>query len=139
MKTLTLLTALIIVSNVASAITPVNQSKFGRLAIKGYDPVSYFTEAEATKGEKAFEYEHQGAVWRFSSQEHLDQFKANPEAYAPQFGGYCAWAVSQGYTANIDPRAWKIVDEKLYLNYNQSVQAKWEKDAEALIKKGDKN
>ena len=138
MKYFTLFTFLLMTLPLA-ALSPVNKSKLGSLAIKGYDPVSYFADSNAQKGSKDFELEHEGAKYRFSSQEHLDQFKANPEAYTPQFGGYCAWAVSQGYTANIDPKAWKIVDGKLYLNFNKSVQAKWEKDAQALIAKGNTN
>jgi len=139
MKTLIAFTALLLLAPLALALSPVNKSKLSSLAIQGYDPVSYFTDAKATKGQKTFEYEYQGAKWRFSSKQNLDQFKADPEAYAPQFGGYCAWAVSQGYTANIDPKAWKVLEGKLYLNYNQSVQAKWEKDAETLIVKGNEN
>ena len=139
MKPIIVFTTLLLFSPLAFALSPVNKAQLSGLAIKGYDPVCYFSEATATKGKKDFEYEYQGAKWRFSSQKNLNQFKATPEAYAPQFGGYCAWAVSQGYTANIDPKAWKIVKGKLYLNYNKSVQAKWEEDAEALIKKGNSN
>lgn len=138
MKTLIILASLFLAIPLA-ALSPVNKSTLGNLAIKGYDPVSYFADSKAQKGSKEFEFEYEGAKWRFSSQKHLDQFKADPAAYAPQFGGYCAWAVSQGYTANIDPMAWKIVDGKLYLNYNKSVQAKWEKDAQVLITKGNEN
>lgn len=139
MKALTFLAILIWVAPLALALSPVNKSKFGSLALKGYDPVNYFKESNPAKGDKAFELEYRGAKWRFTSQAHLDLFKANPEKYAPQFGGYCAWAVSQGYTANIDPEAWKIVDDKLYLNYNKSVQARWEKEAPELIAKGNDN
>ena len=139
MKIFTLIAALVLITPLASALSPINKSKLSSLAIKGYDPVSYFTQGKAIKGEKQFQYEYQGAKWRFSNKENLDHFIANPEAYAPQFGGYCAWAVSQGYTANTDPEAWKIVHGKLYLNYNKSVQQKWEKEAEVLIVKGNKN
>ncbi|MEL7173254.1 MAG: YHS domain-containing (seleno)protein, partial [Pseudomonadota bacterium] len=80
-----------------------------------------------------------GATWRFSSAENRDLFVENPEKYAPQYGGYCAWAVAQGYTAATDPEAWAIVDDKLYLNYNKSVQAKWEKDVPGHIASADGN
>jgi hypothetical protein len=80
-----------------------------------------------------------GARWQFSSPESRELFKANPAQYAPQFGGYCAWAVSQGYTANTDPEAWKIVDGKLYLNYSKSVQKKWEQDIPKYIENGNRN
>lgn len=127
------LALLIIISPAASAISPVNKTTLGGLAIKGYDPVSYFTDGAPAKGDKRFEIKHGGAQWRFATQAHLDLFKANPEKYAPQYGGYCAWAVSQGYTANVDPEAWKIINDKLYLNYNKSVQARWERDARVNI------
>ncbi|HUU51752.1 MAG TPA: YHS domain-containing (seleno)protein [Candidatus Heimdallarchaeota archaeon] len=117
---------------------PVNVDKKG-IAIKGYDPVAYFTEGEPVKGSAEFQHEWNSAIWHFSSAEHRDMFKAEPEKYAPQYGGYCAYAVSQGKTANIDPDAWKIVDGKLYLNLNKRIHRKWEKDILGYIKKADKN
>ncbi len=117
---------------------PVNVNKKG-IAIKGYDPVAYFTKGEPVKGSPEFQHEWNSAVWHFSSAEHRDMFKAGPETYAPQYGGYCAYAVSQGSTANIDPKAWKIVDGKLYLNLNMRIHKKWEKDIPGYIKKADKN
>jgi len=134
-----LLGLLIVSANTVFALSPVNKTLLGGLAIKGYDPVSYFTESKPTKGNKKVELEHSGATWRFNSQQNLYLFKGDPKSYAPQFGGYCAWAVSQGSTAGIDPQAWKIVNEKLYLNYNKSIQKKWEKDRDSLIIKGNKN
>jgi hypothetical protein len=80
-----------------------------------------------------------GATWRFASAEHRDRFAVDPERYAPQYGGYCAWAVSQGYTAKIDPAAWKIVDDKLYLNYSKDVQSQWSSDIPGNIAKADAN
>lgn len=115
-----------------------NQNKRG-LAIKGYDTVAYFIAGEPTKGTADFTHEWGGATWRFASAENLQKFIANPERYAPQYGGYCAWAVSQGYTAPVSPKAWKIVDGKLYLNYNRDVQTRWEADHMALIKSADGN
>ena len=91
------------------------------------------------KGKKQFEAEWQGATWRFSSQERLDRFQAEPERFAPQYGGYCAWAVSQGYTAGIDPDSFTVHDGKLYLNYNNKIQKKWLADRDALIEAGDTN
>ena len=79
------------------------------------------------------------AIWRFSSEEHRDRFTADPERYAPSYGGYCAWAVSQGSTAGIDPKAWKIVDGKLYLNYSRGVQKQWLRDVEKRIEEADRN
>ncbi|NET11347.1 MAG: YHS domain-containing protein, partial [Symploca sp. SIO2B6] len=109
------------------------------LAIEGTDPVAYFTQSEAVPGSEEFAYEWGGATWRFSSAENRDRFAANPEQYAPQYGGHCAWAVSQGYPAPIDPEAWKIVDGKLYLNYDKRVQSRWERDIPGNIAKADQN
>ena len=122
----------------ASAKDAVYQSFFGT-AIDGTDPVAYFTENKPVKGSSDFAHEWNGATFHFASAENRDLFAANPEKYAPQYGGYCAWAVSQGYTASTDPNAWKIVDGKLYLNYNKSVQQKWEADIPGHIASGDAN
>nr|WP_281422932.1 YHS domain-containing (seleno)protein [Thaumasiovibrio subtropicus] len=122
----------------AMALDEVYSDFFGN-AIEGYDPVAYFSEGKALKGDKAWELEWKGADWRFSSQANLAAFKENPEKYAPQYGGYCAWAVSQGYTAKIDPEAWHIHDGKLYLNYNASVQSTWQQDIPGNIVKADQN
>lgn len=108
-------------------------------AIKGYDPVAYFTESKPVEGESQFSFEWNGAKWRFANAENRDRFKAAPEKYAPQYGGYCAWAVSQGYTAPTDPEAWKIVDGKLYLNYSKSVQEQWSANIPKYIADGDAN
>jgi YHS domain-containing protein len=116
----------------------VNKNKRG-LALKGYDTVAYFTEGSAVKGSADHVAEWGGATWRFASAEHRTKFVADPEKYAPQYGGYCAWAVSNNYTAPIDPKAWKIVEGRLYLNYNHKVQTRWEGDMAANIEKADGN
>jgi len=112
---------------------------FDGLAIRGADPVAYFTEGAAVKGVADYEYQWNGATWRFSSAENLAQFTANPEAYAPQYGGYCAKAVAEGYLASIDPDAWRIVDGKLYLNYSPGVQRQWQSDIPGHIASGDQH
>lgn len=112
---------------------------FSSLAVGGYDTVAYFKVNRPVQGKAEFSTEYKGATWRFSSAENLAAFKANPTAYAPQYGGYCAWAVSQNYTASGDPNYWKIVGGKLYLNYDKSVQEMWEKDIPGFISKADKN
>ena len=122
-----------------AAKDPIYTSTFSSLAIRGTDPVAYFKDGRPVEGSSDFEHEWMGATWRFASAENLDAFKADPESYAPQYGGYCAWAVSQGYTASIDPEAWKIVDGKLYLNYSKSVQATWTQDIPGNIQRGDAN
>ena len=107
------------------------------LALKGYDPVVYFSEGRPQVGRGELEAEWAGARWHFASAENREAFLKAPEKYAPQYGGYCAWAVGHGYTAKGDPEAWKIVDGKLYLNYDQGVKQKWEQQIPALISKGD--
>jgi YHS domain-containing protein len=123
----------------AAADGVVNASAFTGTAIEGYDPVAYFTEGRPVEGASAFAHEWMGATWYFVSAENRDRFAADPEPYAPQYGGYCAWAVAHGYTAKIDPEAWKIVDGKLYLNYSKDVQADWVEDIPGNIAKGDVN
>jgi YHS domain-containing protein len=108
-------------------------------AIRGYDPVAYFTEGRPVEGDSDFELDWNGATWRFASSENRASFEANPERYAPQFGGYCAWAVAQGYTASIDPEAWDIVDDRLFLNYSKDVQTKWRADRPGFIASADAN
>ncbi|WP_025900014.1 YHS domain-containing (seleno)protein [Sneathiella glossodoripedis] len=109
------------------------RSSFLGTAAEGYDVVAYFTLGKAVEGKSEFSHEWQDVTWHFSSAEHRDQFAADPLAYAPKYGGYCAYAVSQGYTAGIDPLAWTIVDGKLYLNYSKSVQSTWAKDISGYI------
>ncbi len=118
---------------------PVYTGLFSKVAVSGYDPVAYFTDGKPVKGDARFTYSHAGAEWRFASAEHRDKFAAAPERYAPQYGGYCAWAVSEGYTASADPARWKIVNDKLYLNYDADVQKKWEMSIPDHIRKADGN
>lgn len=110
-----------------------------KLALDGHDPVAYFKSGKPQKGAPAHALSWNGAHWHFASAENKAAFEANPKAFAPQFGGYCAWAVSQGYTAKGDPSAWRIVDGKLFLNYNASVQKTWEKDISGHVAKGNQN
>lgn len=123
----------------AHAADPVNKTLLGGLAVDGYDPVAYFTDGKPVEGEKELSHQWQGATWRFASAEHRDAFIAAPETYAPQFGGYCAWAVANGYTYDSDPEAWSIVEGKLYLNYNKKVQTQWAEDKAGNIAKGHAN
>lgn len=122
----------------AAGEDPVFSDWRGR-AIRGYDPVAYFTEGRPVEGDSEITAEWQGATWRFASEANRALFLADPEAYAPQFGGYCAWAVSQGSTASIDPEAWEITDGKLYLNYSKSVQKLWQDDRPAAISRANAN
>jgi YHS domain-containing protein len=107
------------------------------LAIRGADPVAYFTEGAAVPGNAAYSYSWNGATWHFSSAQNRALFAASPEAYAPQYGGYCAKAMSEGNLASVDPRVWEIVDGKLYLNYSAEVQQQWVEDIPGNIEKAD--
>ncbi len=118
--------------NAASAV--INKDQNG-LALKGYDAVAYFDQGKAVTGKKDFEHSWMGATWRFSTVENRDLFAKNPEKYAPQFGGYCAYGVTGGYLAPTDPTAWKVVEGKLYLNYDSDIQKKWSEDIPGNIKK----
>lgn len=109
------------------------------VAIEGYDPVAYFTDEKPVRGDTAHVHEWQNVRWLFASAEHKALFVENPEAYAPQFGGYCAWAASRNYTADTDPEAWTVDDGKLYLNYNKQVQRDWSKEQAENIQKGHAN
>ncbi len=108
-------------------------------AIRGHDPVAYFTERKPTKGSNQYTFEWKGEKFKFASAENLALFEANPEKHAPQFGGYCAYAVSQGYTASTVPEAWTIVNDKLYLNYSVGVKKRWAKNIPERIATADKN
>ena len=130
--------ALAAIPAVAAEKDPVFTSR-GNLAIRGYDPVAYFTEGKAVKGDKDFTLGWQGADWRFSSAENQDIFSEDPEKYAPQYGGYCAWAVSRNYTAPTDPDAFTLVGGKLYLNYNKRVMRQWLEDRDRNIEQADGN
>ncbi|MEM9537863.1 MAG: YHS domain-containing (seleno)protein [Cyanobacteria bacterium P01_E01_bin.45] len=105
----------------------------------GTDPVAYFTDNAPVPGSSDYTYEWGGATWQFSSEENRDLFASDPEAYAPQYGGHCAWAVAQGYSAPTVPDAWSIVDGKLYLNFDSSVQSRWERDIPGNIANADSN
>jgi len=98
------------------------------IAIEGYDPVAYFTMGEPIQGTSEYTYIYQDAIWYFANEEHRAMFKDNPEAYLPQYGGFCAWSVAENNyipPAPSDPTAWYIHDGKLYLNYNDTINKKW--------------
>lgn len=107
------------------------------LAIKGYDTVAYFTLGRATRGSESFAHRWHEMTWHFSSQAHRDLFAANPEQYAPQYDGFCAWAMTESRLAITDPEVWKIVDGKLYLNCSQAAFEKWSRDIPGHIMKAD--
>lgn len=108
-------------------------------ALDGFDPVSYFTASGPEQGKDTFTYMWKGALWRFASRDNMDKFVERPESFAPQYGGYCAWAVAQGRTAPGDPAVWAIHHGKLYVNLNRSVKRKWDKNRDTLIAEADAN
>ena len=121
----------------ATPAPPVSAEK--GVAIQGYDPVAFFTLGKPQQGSAEHSFVYEGATWRFASSENLAAFKSDPARFAPQFGGYCAWAVSQHYLAPGDPNYWKIVDGKLYLNANARAKELWEADQVDAIKRGHAN
>ncbi|WP_284177980.1 YHS domain-containing (seleno)protein [Rhabdaerophilum sp. SD176] len=103
------------------------------IALGGYDPVAYFREGKPREGRADLVLNHAGVEWRFASETNRQAFTARPEAFMPAYGGYCSWAVAQGYTAKGDPLAWRIESGRLYLNYDLAVKAEWEKDVAGNI------
>jgi YHS domain-containing protein len=109
------------------------------VAIKGYDTVAYFKAGKAVKGNDSFTFQWHDMTWYFSSKENRDLFASSPEKYAPQYDGYCAWAMTEARKARTDPEIWRIVDGKLYLNCSRAAYEKWSKDIPGNIKKADEN
>ena len=116
----------------------VNTDAMGFM-IRGYDPVAYFTEGRPVPGHPDISVEYGGAKYLFSSAANRDAFNANPEKYAPQYGGYCAFGVSEGKKFDIDPASWRIVDDKLYVNLNPVVLEMWGADTKNYLQKSEKN
>jgi YHS domain-containing protein len=115
----------------------VNRTRDG-VGILGFDAVAYFDGAPM-KGKVEIAYTYQETRYHFANAANRDRFAKNPARYLPQYGGFCAWAVSRGYTAKIDPLAWKIVADRLYLNYSMAVQKMWERDVQGNIRQADAN
>lgn len=109
------------------------------LAIEGYDPVAYFSREEALEGNSEHSYRWEGAEWRFISAENREQFMADPERYAPAYGGWCAWAMAKGDYAQSDPEQWTIHEGRLFLNYNGFIKLRWLASKERLIDSADEH
>lgn len=125
-----------------SAIFQANAQKSeiyapGGKAIKGYDPVAFFKQSKAVKGADSLSFNYKNATWLFASQEDLDAFKAAPEKYTPQYGGYCAYGTADGHKAPTQTDTWTVLNDKLYFNYNSKVKEIWAKDQQNLIQKAD--
>lgn len=116
----------------------INVDKDG-FAVKGYDPVAYFLQGKPVQGHKEIAFLYKGATYLFSSTENREIFRKTPLQYIPQYNGYCAWAVKQGYIADINPKAWVISQSRLFLNYNRTYQKRFEKNLQENIKQADVN
>ncbi len=117
----------------AAAESTVYTRLFSNVAISGYDSVAYFTEDKAVKGSPRYKLNYKGAEWHFKSADNLAAFKKDPEAFAPQYGGYCAWAVGNNKLAKGDPKHWSRYNGKLYLNYNAQIKDRWLADKKRLV------
>ena len=126
-------------SSQSFAQSPIYTTFFSDTAVSGYDTVAYFTQNKPVKGNSSYSTQYMGANWHFSSKENLEMFTVDPEKYAPQYGGYCAWAVANNDTAKGDPLQWAIHQGKLYLNYDADIRQKWFSDKDALILKANNN
>lgn len=111
----------------------------GGAAIRGFDAVAFFTESKPVMGEVEISYEWKGALWLFSSSVNMEKFKSDPEKYAPQYGGYCAFGMADGHKAPTETDTWTIIDNKLYFNYNKKVKEMWWKDTKGFIEKANTN
>jgi len=138
-KLLISLIAALLIFTVFFAGIAAGESAESGVAIKKYDTVAYFKAGKALKGQESFTFDWHNLTWYFLSEENRDLFATNPEAYAPQYDGYCAWAMTEKRKAITDPEVWKIVDGKLYLNCSRAAYEKWSKDIPGNIKKADKN
>ena len=138
MRTFLLTFVVLILSSVqAFADSPAIYTSWkNNLAISGYDPVSFFS-GKPNEGKPEYSYEHQGAEWRFSTRGNLELFKTNPDAFLPQYGGYCAWALAKGKLAKGSPKHWAVEDGKLYVNFNARIKRRWDKDIIGFIEQAD--
>ena len=115
-------------------------SLYAGLGAKGHDVVSYFADAKPAAGKDSYTVEHAGLKWQFASAEHRDLFRADPAKYVPQYGGFCSWGVANGKLFDVDPvNGWRVVNGKLYLNFNADIQKVFDKDAAGFIARADAN
>ena len=131
------------IGGVVTTVTPANAAQEVNIvdgyALQGFDPVAYFTVGAPTPGNSDFEADYDGATYRFASAENRDLFNADPEKYAPQYGGFCAFGAAMGRKFAADPQAWRIVDDKLYLNLNKDIQQRWVTDIPGFIRGANHN
>lgn len=129
---------MLIIAGGAAALVGVAQAQ-SELALQGYDPVAYFTDGAPSPGSPAHVMDWGGKRWQFTTAENRAAFAAEPDRFAPQYGGYCAWAVARNYLAPVDPHAWAIVDGKLYLNFDARIQRRWARDPAGFIAQANAN
>jgi hypothetical protein len=138
------ISVLIVVLGIAGAMTlrgqtPGSINTANGVAIQGYDVVAYHTQQQAVKGQRAYTHVWRGVTFQFVSAENRDRFATSPEAFVPEFGGFCAYGVSRGYAVDVDPQAFAVVEDKLYLNYSKRVQTTWNQDRAGYIAKARQN
>jgi len=138
LSALVLIVAVTAIPGVANAESTVNVDRNG-VAIKGYDPVAYFTMSEPVKGDKNHVVSWMGATWRFASSDNRSLFEKAPDKYTPRYGGHCAYGVANNYLVKIDPKAWTVYEGRLYLNYSLGVREQWREDIPGYIRKADAN
>ena len=138
-RSLVLLILLVTPVSAVMAFEEINLPYFGRVALGGYDPVSYFTQSEAVEGNKSYSAEWKGATWLFSSEANRLRFMENPEAFAPQYGGYCSNQMSLGNLSDIDIDVWQIIDNKLYLFGHDSGRNRWASETDLRILDADRH
>lgn len=128
-----------VLSSAAYAVDIDHSADENDIAIQGYDPVSYFSASTAQQGADQYTATYKNAIYKFTSAENRDKFRADPTRYAPQYGGFCAFGTAMGKKFDTDPNAWKIVDNKLYLNLNKDVQQRWLEDVPGFIQDANQN
>lgn len=126
---------LVFVTTSLSAQTHVKEG----IALQGYDPVAYFIDGKAINGTDSIRATYGTATYCFASDAHKEIFLKNPAQYEPQFGGFCAYGMSKGYKAPVDPKAFTIVHDKLYLNYSLEVRDEWQKEREIRIQRAEQH
>lgn len=140
MKRIIIVTMVLLVSaGYALAGDLINADPHSRIALEGYDPVAFFTDGRATKGNPSIGAEHEGYTYLFASKAHRTMFLAKPDKYMPAYGGYCAYGVSLGYLFPVDISTWEIVDGRLTFQYSEDIKRAFEKDKDGNYQKADKN
>jgi hypothetical protein len=134
-----LTTLMVLVAGVAAAGDRKRVFAPGGVAINGYDPVAYFVEGRPVQGRKDLSVKWLGVMWRFASEANRQAFEMDPRAYAPQYGGYCAYGLSHGAIVSTVPEAWRIHEGKLYLSSSAEALREWAADIAGNVRRADAN